>query len=55
MDKGFKIGDLVEDIYGAFMEGTIVEIDGNTAFVEFNTDNGGGRLPYEFNELIKIK
>lgn len=55
MAKEFKIGDLVEDIYGAFMEGIIVEIDDNTAFVEFSTGNGGGRLPFEFSELIKIK
>ena len=50
----FKIGDLVEDIYGMFIEGTIVEIDGDSIYVEFINSVGGGRLPFESNELIKL-
>ncbi len=46
----FKVGDYVyseED----FVSGKIVEIDGNSAYVEFTTSRGGGCLPFELSKL----
>lgn len=46
----FKVGDRVyseED----FISGEIVEIDGDSALVEFTTLGGGGCLPFKLSEL----
>lgn len=46
----FKVGDRVyseED----FISGEIVEIEGDSALVEFTTPGGGGCLPFKFSEL----
>lgn len=46
----FKVGDRVyseED----FISGEIVEIDGDSALVEFTTSGGGGCLPFKLSEL----
>lgn len=46
----FKIGDRVyseEDL----ISGEIVEIDDDSAFVEFTTPGGGGCLPFKLSEL----
>lgn len=46
----FKVGDCVyseED----FISGEIVEIDGDSALVEFMTPEGGGCLPFKLSEL----
>lgn len=48
--KTFKVGDHVyseED----FISGEIVEIDGDSALVEFRTSGGGGCLPFKLSEL----
>lgn len=50
----FKVGDLVyfeED----FISGEIVEIDGDSALVEFTTPVGGGCLPFKLSELKNEK
>ena len=51
MDK-FKVGDHVS-VKEDFITGTIVEINYifNVAYIEFNTGNGGGTLPFDFDEL----
>lgn len=46
----FKVGNRVyseED----FISGKIVEIEGDSALVEFTTPGGGGCLPFKFSEL----
>ena len=50
--KEFKVGDCVS-VKEDFITGTIVEIKNifNIAFVEFSTGNGGGTLPFDFDEL----
>ena len=50
----FKVGDCVYD-NGFHIEGKIVEIEGNVAYVEFETDRGGGCIPFELTELRHIK
>lgn len=50
----FKVGDRVyadED----FIYGRIVEIDDDSALVEFRTSGGGGCLPYKLSELVHEK
>lgn len=51
MDK-FKVGNHVS-VKEDFITGTIVEINKifNVAYVEFSTGNGGGTLPFDFDEL----
>jgi len=48
MDK-FSIGDKV--YADDWWYGKIVEIEGNTAYVQFKTQRGGGCLPFKLNEL----
>ena len=45
----FKVGDYV--YAGDWCSGTIVEIDGDTACVEFETGGGGGTIPFDIEEL----
>ena len=45
----FKVGDNV--YVRDWCEGTIVEINNDTATVEFSTDNGGGCLQFKLSEL----
>lgn len=45
----FKVGDYV--YAGDWCSGTIVEIDGDTACVEFETASGGGTIPFDIEEL----
>lgn len=51
IDQSFRVGDLV---YASdWCYGEIVEInqDERIAYVEFTTGNGGGCLPFGFDEL----
>lgn len=47
--KNFKVGDKVYTNDCCY--GRIVEIKNNLAYVEFRTANGGGCLPFSFDEL----
>ena len=49
MDK-FNVGDKVY-ITEEGWEGKIVELHGNSAFVEFRTSGGGGCLEFDLSEL----
>ena len=46
----FKIGDRVS-VKDDFIDGEIVDIKENLAYVEFITAGGGGCLPFEISEL----
>jgi len=46
----FKIGDRVS-VKDYFIDGEIVDIKENLAYVEFRTAGGGGCLPFEISEL----
>ena len=46
----FKIGDHVY-VKEDFIDGEIVDIKEDVAYVEFRTDGGGGCLPFEISEL----
>lgn len=52
MDK-FSVGNYV--YADDFCYGKIVEIEGEVAYVEFDTGNGGGCLPFNLNELKLAK
>lgn len=49
MPNEFEIGDKV--YAGDWFYGTIVDIDGDIAFCEFETERGGGTLAFKFREL----
>lgn len=48
--RAFKVGDRVE-VIDDFIIGTIVELHGSYADIEFSTAGGGGCLPFELMEL----
>ena len=50
----FKIGDRVS-VKDDFIDGEIVDIKENLAYVEFRTAGGGGCLPYKLSELVHEK
>lgn len=49
MSKEFQIGDWV--IARDYFYGQVVEIDEDEALVEFETEYGGGRMPFYITEL----
>ena len=46
----FKIGEHVS-VKDDFIDGEIVDINEDVAYVEFRTDRGGGCLPFKLSEL----
>lgn len=50
----FEIGNRVE-VIDDFIIGTIVDLHGSYADVEFSTAGGGGCLPFELTELTHCK
>lgn len=47
--KNFKVGDRV---YASdWCYGKIVDVEGNLAYVQFETQRGGGCMPFELSEL----